>query len=336
MSDAAQKETRAFQTEVRQLLDLMIHSLYSNKEIFLRELISNASDAADKLRFAALADDALYEGNPNLAIRVVFDQEGQTVTVSDNGVGMNREEVMANIGTIAQSGTKEFLQSLSGEQAKDAHLIGQFGVGFYSAFVVADKVTLLTRRAGDAADQGVRWESSGDGEYTLETVEKTDHGTEVILHLREDEKEFLDDWRLRSVIRKFSDHVSWPIMMRVKESAAPDAGEDDEDEAEKGDAEKGEETAPEEAAEKAESPAIPEEKWEQVNRASALWTRPKGEITAEEYTEFYKHVAHDFEEPLAHLHVRLEGKYEYTLLLYLPKRAPFDLWDRERKHGVKL
>ncbi|MBF0459959.1 MAG: molecular chaperone HtpG [Magnetococcales bacterium] len=327
MSDTTQKETRAFQTEVRQLLDLMIHSLYSNKEIFLRELISNASDAADKLRFAALANDALYEGDPNLEIRVVFDSEARTVTVSDNGIGMNREEVMANIGTIAQSGTKEFMQSLSGEQVKDAHLIGQFGVGFYSAFVVADKVTLLTRRAGDPVDAGVRWESAGDGEYTLETVEQAAHGTSVILHLREDEKEFLDGWRLRSVIRKFSDHVSWPIMMLTKETAAPDEAEEKEAAT---DEDKGEESADKAAA------AEPVEKWEKVNRASALWTRPKSEITEEEYTEFYKHVAHDFEEPLAHLHVRLEGKYEYTLLLYLPQRAPFDLWDRERKHGVKL
>ncbi|MEO5364083.1 MAG: molecular chaperone HtpG [Magnetococcus sp. DMHC-8] len=323
MSDAAHKETRAFQAEVRQLLDLMIHSLYSNKEIFLRELISNASDAADKLRFAALSDDALYEGNPSLDIQVRFDKEAGTITVADNGIGMNREEVMANIGTIAQSGTKEFLKSLTGEQAKDAHLIGQFGVGFYSAFVVADRVTLLTRRAGDPADQGVRWESAGDGEYTLETLERAVHGTEVILHLREEEKEFLDDWRLRAIIRKFSDHVSWPIMMQARETAVPDAEED----------EAGEEKTDEA---KAEAVAAPAEQWEQVNKASALWTRPKAEITAEEYTEFYKHVAHDFEEPLAHLHVRLEGKYEYTLLLYVPRRAPFDLWDRERKHGVKL
>ncbi|MEO5341233.1 MAG: molecular chaperone HtpG [Magnetococcus sp. MYC-9] len=321
MSDAAQKETRAFQTEVRQLLDLMIHSLYSNKEIFLRELISNASDAADKLRFAALANDALYEGDPNLEIRVSFDKEAKTVTIADNGVGMSREEVMSNIGTIARSGTKEFLQSMSSEQAKDANLIGQFGVGFYSAFVVADRVALLSRRAGDAVEQGVRWESAGDGEYSLETVEKGTHGTEVTLHLREGEEEFLDDWRLRSIVRKFSDHVSWPIMMPVRESAVPDDAEEEK--------ESGAEAQP------AEVVAV-EEKWEKVNKASALWTRPKSEISAEEYTEFYKHIAHDFEEPLAHLHVRLEGKYEYTLLLYLPKRAPFDLWDRERKHGVKL
>jgi molecular chaperone HtpG len=316
MSEAAQKETLSFQAEVRQLLDLMIHSLYSNKEIFLRELISNASDAADKLRFEALANDALYEGSPNLEIRITFDKEAKTITVADNGIGMNREEVMSNIGTIAKSGTKEFLKSLSGEQAKDAHLIGQFGVGFYSAFVVADKVTLLTRRAGAAAGQGIKWESAGDGEYTLEDVSKEDHGTEVILHLREEEADFLDDWRLRSVIRKFSDHVSWPIMMLGQ---AADTEESDEEKSE------------EDAKEK-----VVEAKWEQVNKASALWTRAKSDITAEEYSEFYKHISHDFEEPLSHVHVHLEGKYEYTLLLYVPKRAPFDLWDRERKHGVKL
>ncbi|MEO5348171.1 MAG: molecular chaperone HtpG [Magnetococcus sp. YQC-3] len=327
MSETAQKETRVFQTEVRQLLDLMIHSLYSNKEIFLRELISNASDAADKLRFAALANDGLYEGNPNLEVRISFDKEAKTITVADNGIGMNREEVATNIGTIARSGTKEFLQSLSGEQAKDAHLIGQFGVGFYSAFVVADRVTLRTRRAGDPVGQGVQWSSAGDGEYELETVEKAEHGTEVILHLREDEQEFLDDWRLRSIVRKFSDHVPWPIMMPSKESAVPDA---EEEEGEEKEAQEGQEES--QAAE----PVEVEAQWEKVNKASALWTRAKSEITAEEYTEFYKHVAHDFEEPLAHLHVHLEGKYEYTLLLYLPQRAPFDLWDRERKHGVKL
>ncbi|WP_130470468.1 molecular chaperone HtpG [Candidatus Magnetaquicoccus inordinatus] len=318
MSEAAQKETLSFQAEVRQLLDLMIHSLYSNKEIFLRELISNASDAADKLRFAALSDDSLYEGNPNLEIRITFDKEAKTITISDNGIGMNRDEVMSNIGTIAKSGTKEFLQSLSGEQAKDAHLIGQFGVGFYSAFVVADRVTLITRRAGATAGQGVKWESAGDGEYTLEEVAKEGHGTEVTLHLRDEEGDFLDDWRLRSVIRKFSDHVSWPIMMKGRSAAEEESEEEKQEEGQE------------------EKEKVVEEKWEQVNKASALWTRAKSEISAEEYNEFYKHIAHDFEDPLSHLHVRLEGKYEYTLLLYLPKRAPFDLWDRERKHGVKL
>ena len=332
MSDAAQKETLAFQAEVRQLLDLMINSLYSNKEIFLRELISNASDAEDKLRFAALADDTLYEGNPNLEIRITFDKDAQTVTVADNGIGMNREEVVANIGTIAQSGTKEFLKSLSGEQAKDANLIGQFGVGFYSSFVVADKVRLVSRRAGDTLDQGVAWESAGDGEYTLETVEKPEHGTEITLHLREAETEFLDDWRLRSIIRKFSDHVSWPIMMVTKETATAEVDEDEEKEADlQAPAEGSEDVAQQE-----DKPAEDSVKWEKVNTASALWTRAKSDIKEEEYTEFYKHIAHDFEDPLSHIHVRLEGKYDYTLLLYLPKRAPFDLWDRERKHGVKL
>ncbi|MBF0095904.1 MAG: molecular chaperone HtpG [Magnetococcales bacterium] len=319
MSEAAQKETLSFQAEVRQLLDLMIHSLYSNKEIFLRELISNASDAADKLRFEALANDALYEGSPNLEIRITFDKEAKTITVADNGIGMSREEVMSNIGTIAKSGTKEFLKSLTGEQAKDAHLIGQFGVGFYSAFVVADRVTLLTRRAGAVAGQGIKWESAGDGEYTLEEVAKEGHGTEVILHLRDEESDFLDDWRLRSVIRKFSDHVSWPIMMLGRSA----------------DAEEAEESAEEKPEEETQEKVV-EEKWEQVNKASALWTRAKSDVSAEEYNEFYKHISHDFEEPLSHVHVRLEGKFEYTLLLYVPKRAPFDLWDRERKHGVKL
>ncbi len=319
MSTAEKKETRAFQTEVRQLLDLMIHSLYSNKEIFLRELLSNASDAADKLRFEALSNNDLYEGGSDLEIRVTFDKEAGTITVSDNGIGMNRDEVVTNIGTIAKSGTKEFLKTLSEAQTKDANLIGQFGVGFYSSFIVADRLTLTSRRAGDPADQGVRWESAGDGEYTLETVEKTGRGTDVTLHLREGEKEFIDDWRLRSIIRKFSDHVAWPILMQAQEPP-PGADEEEKDK----DAE----------AEAAKEPAEP--KWETVNRASALWTRPKSEVKEEEYNEFYKHVAHDFEEPLAHVHARLEGKYEYTVLLYLPKRAPFDLWDRDRAHGVKL
>ena len=347
MSDAAHKETRAFQTEVRQLLDLMIHSLYSNKEIFLRELISNASDAADKLRFSALANDALYEGNPNLEIRITFDKEANTVTIADNGIGMNREEVVDNIGTIARSGTKEFIQSLSKDQTKDANLIGQFGVGFYSSFVVADKVTLVSRRAGDPQDQGVCWESAGDGEYTLETLEKQEHGTAITLHLREGESEFLDDWRLRAIVRKFSDHVSWPIMMLSQEPETEETDEAEEaetDETAGAETDKTAGTETDKAAETKETPAEeppkeetpPTEKWEKVNRASALWARPKSDIKDEEYTEFYKHIAHDFEDPLTHLHVRLEGKYDYTLLLYLPKRAPFDLWDREHKHGVKL
>ncbi|MBF0342309.1 MAG: molecular chaperone HtpG [Magnetococcales bacterium] len=318
MSTSEGKQTRAFQTEVRQLLDLMIHSLYSNKEIFLRELISNASDAADKLRFEAIANESLYEGESQIAIRVTFDKEANTLTIADNGIGMTAAEVETNIGTIARSGTREFLQSLKEDQAKDANLIGQFGVGFYSSFIVADRVTLLTRKAGASSDAGVCWESAGDGVYTLENITKETRGTEVILHLKAEEKDFLDDWRLRSTIRKFSDHVSWPILMLKSAGYSPD-----EDEEEKSDAEQ------QPVAEK-----TPE--WETVNKASALWTRAKSEITEEEYTEFYKHVGHDFEEPLAHIHARLEGKYEYTVLLYLPKRPPFDLWDRDRKHGVKL
>ena len=311
------KETRAFQTEVRQLLDLMIHSLYSNKEIFLRELISNASDAMDKLRFEGLANDALYEGSPDLEIQVGFDKEAKTVTIIDNGIGMNRDEVVDNIGTIARSGTKAFLDNLTGDQAKDSNLIGQFGVGFYSAFIVADKVSIVTRKAGDPSSAGVRWTSEGQGEYDLETVERAERGSEVTLYLRDGEEDFLDGWRLRSVIRKFSDHVPWPILMLKEEQDAPVEEEEKDDKAEDDKAE-----------------IVPE--WETVNRASALWARPKNEIKEEEYQEFYKHVSHDFEESLAHVHARLEGKYEFTVLLYVPKRAPFDLWDRDRKHGVKL
>lgn len=323
MSQSEQKETRVFQTEVRQLLDLMIHSLYSNKEIFLRELISNASDAQDKLRFEALSNNDLYEGDADLSVRITTDSEAGTITITDNGIGMDKEEVVTNIGTIAKSGTKEFFKSLTGDQAKDSNLIGQFGVGFYSSFIVADKVTLTTRKAGLAADQGVCWESAGDGEYTLENVEKAQRGTEIVLHVKEDQKEFLEDFRLRSVVRKFSDHVSWPIMMLKPEM--PEMPDPDQEEAKDG----------EEAAEKEpEAPKAPE--WETVNRASALWSRSKSEITDEEYNEFYKHVAHDFTDPLAHIHARLEGTQEYTILLYIPKAAPFDLWDRDAKNGVKL
>ncbi len=304
MTVEAHKETLGFQAEVSQLLKLMIHSLYSNKEIFLRELISNASDACDKLRFEALSDDALYENDGELKIRVAFDQDARTITLSDNGIGMSRQEVIDNIGTIARSGTKEFLQRLTGDQAKDAHLIGQFGVGFYSAFIVADKVTLTTRRAGLGAEHGVRWESMGEGDFSLETVEKAARGTEIVLHLKEGEEEFLSDWRLRSIIRKYSDHITLPIVMKKSEWKD------------------GKETATGED--------------ETVNQANALWARPKGEITQEQYDEFYKHVAHDFEAPLAHVHARVEGRQEYTQLLYIPARAPFDLWDRERRHGVKL
>ena len=296
MNTESHKETLGFQAEVRQLLKLMIHSLYSNKEIFLRELISNASDAADKLRFEALTDDALYEGDSDLKIRVSYDRDARTLTVSDNGIGMSRAEVVDNIGTIAKSGTREFFQSLTGDQARDAHLIGQFGVGFYSAFIVADKVTVVSRRAGLAAEHGVRWESAGQGEYTLETVAKEKRGTDVILHLREGEEELANGWRLRSIIRKYSDHITLPILMKKEDG--------DEDET--------------------------------VNQAAALWARPKQEISQEQYDEFYKHVAHDFEPPLAHTHSKVEGKQEYTQLLYLPARAPFDLWDREQRHGIKL
>jgi len=306
MTATSTKETRAFQTEVKQLLDLMIHSLYSNKEIFLRELISNASDAADKLRFEATTDDALFEGDSDLHVFIDVDKEARTITIRDNGIGMSRDEVIDNIGTIARSGTKEFFGQLSGDQEKDAHLIGQFGVGFYSSFLVADKVTLTTRRAGVEKEHGVRWESVCDGEYDLETVEKETRGTEITLHLREEADEFLDDWRLKSIVHKYADHIPFPIRMM---GAAEPAGE-------------GEEEKPAEI--------------ETVNQASALWTRPKSELNDEEYNNFYKHIGHDFEDPMARLHQKLEGKYEYTLLLYLPKRAPFDLWQAEAKHGVKL
>jgi len=299
MTTEAHKETLEFQTEVQQLLKLMIHSLYSNKEIFLRELISNASDACDKLRFEALSDDALYEGDSELKLRVSFDKEARTVTIADNGIGMGRAEVVENIGTIAKSGTRQFFDSLSGDQAKDSQLIGQFGVGFYSAFIVADKVTLTTRRAGTGAEHGVRWTSEGEGSYELETVDKPGRGTEVTLHLREDQEEFLDDYRLRSTINKYSDHISLPIMMPSKDEEK--AGED-----------------------------------ETVNSASALWARAKKDVSDEEYNEFYKHVGHDFQDPLAHVHSHVEGNQSYTSLLYIPQRAPFDLWDREQKHGIKL
>ena len=306
MSEVRSPETLGFRAEVKQLLHLMVHSLYGNKEIFLRELISNASDACDKLRFEALADTALWESDPDLKIRVAYDKAARTLSVSDNGVGMSRDEVISNIGTIAKSGTREFFQSLTGDQAKDAHLIGQFGVGFYSSFIVADKVTLVTRRAGMTAEHGVRWESDGQGEYTLETMTREGRGTEVTLHLREGEDELLSGLRLRSILRKYSDHITIPILMK-KEEWDKDKNEH----------------------------ALKDEE-EQINQASALWARPKSEITDEQYQEFYKHVGHDFDAPLAWTHARVEGKHEYTLLLYLPAHAPFDLWDREHRHGVKL
>ncbi len=301
MSVAGHKETLSFQTEVSQLLHLMVHALYSNKEIFLRELISNGADACDKLRFESLADDALMEGEGDLSIEVDFDPEARTVTVRDNGIGMSREEVIDNIGTIAKSGTKEFLSRLTGDQARDARLIGQFGVGFYSAFIVAERVELTTRRAGMGPEHGVRWISDGTGEYSIETVEAPRRGTEIVLHLKADEDEFLDGHRLRHIITRYSDHVPLPIRMRALN-------------------EKGE----------------PGEERETVNRASALWARPRSEISDDEYRAFYKHVAHDFEDPLAWTHNRVEGRQEYTTLLYIPRRAPFDLWDRERRHGIKL
>ncbi|MFY9973163.1 MAG: molecular chaperone HtpG [Chromatiaceae bacterium] len=309
MTVEAHKETLEFKAEVSQVLDLVIRSLYSNKEIFLRELISNASDAAEKLRFESLSDDGLYEGDGNLRIRVSVDKDAGTLTVSDNGVGMSRQEVIDTIGSIASSGTRRFFESLTGDQAKDSQLIGQFGVGFYSAFIVADKVTLVSRRAGLGPEHGVRWESDGRGSYSLETLEKAGRGTDVILHLKEDEKEFLDAWRLRSIIGKFSDHVAIPVEMQKEHYG---------DEKEK----------------PADSDQGPE--WEQVNRGTALWMRNKSEIKEEEYHEFYKHISHDFEDPLAHVHNRVEGTNEYTTLLFVPKRAPWDLWDRDQKHGVKL
>ena len=296
-------ETMQFQAEVSQLLKLMIHSMYSNKEIFLRELISNGSDACDKLRFEALADDSLYGDDSELQLTVGFDDKEKTVTITDNGIGMSREEVVNNIGTIAKSGTRQFLESLTGDQAEDAKLIGQFGVGFYSAFVVADKVTLSTRRAGEDADKATRWISDGTGSYTIETIDKPARGTEIVLHLRDDMDEFLNDWRLRSIIKKYSDHITFPVKMLKK------AEEDDND------------------------AAI---EWETVNSASALWTRSKNDIKDEEYKEFYKTACHDFEDPLVWSHNRVEGKYEYTSLLYIPARAPFDLYERTQAHGIKL
>ncbi len=305
MSVEANTETRGFETEVNQLLDLMIHSLYSNKEIFLRELISNASDACDKLRFLALSDDTLYEKDIDLKIKVSANAEAKTITISDNGIGMTRDEVIEHIGTIAKSGTRSFIDSMGKDKTKDANLIGQFGVGFYSSFIVADKVTLKTRKAGDSAENGVCWTSEGKGQYEIENIEKADRGTEITLHLREDDIEFANDWKLRSIITQYSDHIGFPVLMdRVIEPK-----------------EEGGETTIEEEA---------------VNQASALWMRPKSEITDDEYKEFYKHVAHDFEEPLQWSHNRVEGNNEYTSLLYLPKRAPFDLYDRESKHGIKL
>ncbi|MDD5266335.1 MAG: molecular chaperone HtpG [Methylococcales bacterium] len=312
MTVEAKKETLGFETEVKHLLHLMIHSLYSNKEIFLRELISNASDAADKLRFEALSNDSLYEGDSDLKIRLEFDKEKRTITIIDNGIGMSRAEVQEHIGTIAKSGTKQFFEALTGEQAKDSELIGQFGVGFYSAFIVADKVTLITRKAGADKSEGTRWESAGEGDYTIETVEKEKRGTEIVLHLKEAEGEFLDGYRIRSIVRKFSDHISLPIVMDKEVMPAMDE-------------EEGEEAKP-----------VAQIEEETINSASALWTKARQEISDEDYNQFYKHVGHDFQDPLTFVHSKVEGTNEYTMLLYVPSRAPFDLWDREAKHGVKL
>jgi len=300
------KQTHSFQAEVKQILHLVTHSLYSNKEIFLRELVSNASDACDKLRFEALDNAALFEDTPNLEVRVSFDAEARTVTISDNGIGMSADEAIAHLGTIAKSGTREFMAKLEGEQKKDANLIGQFGVGFYSGFIVADRITVETRRAGLSAEQGVRWSSEGTGDYEVETITKPGRGTDVILHLREGEEEFLKTWRLKSIISKYSDHISLPILMRKEEW----------------DAEKSEQ--------------VLKDEWESVNKASALWSRSKSEVTQEQYEEFYKQISYDSEAPLAYTHNRVEGRSEYTQLLYIPKKAPFDLWNRDKRGGVKL
>ncbi|PLY38829.1 molecular chaperone HtpG [Pectobacterium carotovorum] len=299
------QETRGFQSEVKQLLHLMIHSLYSNKEIFLRELISNASDAADKLRFRALSAPELYAGDGDLRVRVSTDKEKRTLTISDNGIGMSRDEVIDNLGTIAKSGTKAFLESMGSDQVKDSQLIGQFGVGFYSAFIVADKVTVRTRAAGANADQGVYWESAGEGDYTIADITKDDRGTEITLHLREGEDEFLDDWRVRSVISKYSDHIALPVEIQSQTESEEEGGEST-------------------------------VSWEKINKAQALWTRSKSEVSDEEYNEFYKHISHDFTDPLSWSHNRVEGKQEYTSLLYIPARAPWDMWNRDHKHGLKL
>ncbi|QEY13386.1 molecular chaperone HtpG [Cellvibrio sp. KY-YJ-3] len=305
MTVDARKETRGFQTEAKQLLHLMIHSLYSNKEIFLRELVSNASDAADKLRFEAVSNGDLYEGDTELKIRISFDKDAKTLTISDNGIGMSRDEVIENLGTIAKSGTAQFMQKLSGDQKKDAQLIGQFGVGFYSAFIVADKVVVTTRRAGAAANEAVRWECSGDAEFTVESVEKAGRGMTVELHLKDDALEFADHWRLRSIIKKYSDHIAIPVVMQKQNPAGEDA-----DKAEAED--------------------------EVINTATALWTRSRSDVTDDEYKEFYKHVSHDFTDPLSWSHNRVEGNLDYTSLLYIPARAPFDLYNRDASRGVKL
>jgi len=308
MSEATAKETLGFQAEAKQLLHLMIHSLYSNREIFLRELISNASDAADKLRFEALSNGSLYESDAELKIRIAFDKDAKTVTISDNGIGMSREEVVDHLGTIAKSGTAQFIKNLTGDQKKDSNLIGQFGVGFYSAFIVADEVEVFTRRAGAPAAEGVHWTSKGEADFSVETVERLQRGTDIVLHLKDDALEFADGWRLRSIVKKYSDHISLPVVM-VKESFGKEEGEEDKD-------------APAED--------------ETINQATALWTRPRTEVSDDEYKAFYKHVSHDFSEPLSWSHNKVEGKLEYTSLLFLPERAPFDLYNRDGARGLKL
>jgi molecular chaperone HtpG len=313
MTEVANKETHSFQTEVKQLLNLMVHSLYSNKEIFIRELVSNAADAADKLRFEALSHDDYYGNDSELKIRITADKEAGTLTIADNGIGMNKEEVMQNLGTIARSGTSEFIKQMSKEDKADSNLIGQFGVGFYSSFIVADEVEVRTLRAGEANDQAVSWISKGDGEFSIETIEKDTRGTEIILHLKDDESEFLEPYRVRSVISKYSDHVSLPVEMEKMDMGGM-PGEDEDKEADE--------------------VVIPE--FEVINKATALWTRGKSEIEEDEYKEFYKHISHDFNEPLSWAHNKVEGKLEYTSLLYLPKKAPMDLWNRDKPRGVKL
>ncbi|MBU0455966.1 MAG: molecular chaperone HtpG [Pseudomonadota bacterium] len=309
MSDTAQqKETLGFQAEVNQLLHLMINALYSNKEIFLRELISNASDACDRLRYEALSDEALLEDNPDIKIHISFDEKEKTITIEDNGIGMSRDEIVAHLGTIAKSGTREFLSSLTGDQAKDSQLIGQFGVGFYSAFIVADKVTVISRRAGMTEEHGVRWESDGKGEYTIENINHPLRGTQIILHLKDDETEFLDEWKLKQIITKYSDHIAIPILMQVTKE--PDDKSDEKTEKKK--------------------------EWEQINRATALWTLPRNQIKPEDYKTLYKHIAHDFEDPLLWAHNKVEGKLEYINLLYIPTHAPFDLWNPQFQRGLKL
>ncbi|WOH38928.1 molecular chaperone HtpG [Thalassotalea fonticola] len=317
MSDTGHKEVHGFQTEVKQLLQLMIHSLYSNKEIFLRELVSNSADAADKLRFKALSNGDLYDGDANLRVRVKADKEANTITISDNGIGMTRDDVIAHLGTIAKSGTADFFSRLSGDQASDSQLIGQFGVGFYSAFIVADKVVVRTRAAGTQASDGVEWTSAGEGDFSVENIEKSTRGTDIILFLKEEEKEFLDDYRLKSIVTKYSDHISIPVEMMSEEVAEVPASEGPD----------GEEIPA--------VAAIPAE-WEGVNKAEALWTREKSDVSEDEYKEFYKHVSHDYGDPLLWAHNKVEGTTEYTSLLYVPTKAPFDMYNRERQHGLKL